>query len=135
MRAISILVVAVTSAMLLTYCKSNKPVKVASNFPATMLPEVKVEYAKMFDKGKILYDINCAKCHNKKVKGKEVYADFTVDDLAKYELRATNSDHLESLTEQTVTEDELVLIKLFLAYKVRTSDVITDVQKDKTTAN
>lgn len=101
--------------MLFVQCSSSK--KLAYELPAEMKPEVKVEYAKQCDQGKILYDLNCAKCHTVKKRGKEIIPDFTADQLRGYELRITNSRHEENLTDETVSEGELMLIMTFLQYK------------------
>jgi hypothetical protein len=81
----------------------------------------KVEYAKQCEKGKILYDINCAKCHNTKVKGKEMIPDFTSAQLIGYELRVANPKHIENIEEDHVSAEELGLIMTFLSYKKKNS--------------
>src|SRR6478735_5503328 len=101
--------------LLFAQCSSSK--KIAYELPVEMKPEVKVEYAKQCDQGKILYDLNCAKCHTVKKRGKEIIPDFTADQLRGYELRITNSRHEESLTDETVSEGDLMLIMTFLQYK------------------
>lgn len=93
------------------------PPKVTHQFPAEMKPEVKVEYIKMWEKGKILYDLNCAKCHNTKVKKIDIYPDFAPSQIKGYEIRVQNAQHEMSLLEETVTPEELGLISTFLIYK------------------
>lgn len=100
---------------LLVHCQSSK--KVMYEFPLAMSPPIKVEYIKLFDKGKILFDINCARCHNAKTRRKEIYPDFSSEELSGYNLRVLNPLHINELTEQTLTEEELAIIKTFLAYK------------------
>ncbi|GAL86194.1 hypothetical protein CHU_3117 [Sporocytophaga myxococcoides] len=94
---------------------------VSYNLPEAMLPHVKQEYLSRCEKGKILYDINCAGCHNTKVKGKIVIPDFTPEQLKGYELRITNARHSETLTDTTVTEEELGIIMTFLTYKKKSN--------------
>lgn len=91
--------------------------KVRYEFPETMSEDVKAGYIAQFNKGKILYDINCAKCHNVTVRGKEYVPDFTAEQLAGYEIRIGNPEHIENLPDTKVTEDEIVLILTFLRYK------------------
>jgi hypothetical protein len=91
--------------------------KVTYEFPASMSEPVKAEYIAQFNKGHILYGINCGKCHNETVRRREVIPDFTAEQLAGYEIRIGNPQHLESLSESSMTEDELVLIMTFLRYK------------------
>lgn len=101
--------------LFITAC--GAPQKVMYELPPEMAESVKVEYAKQCEKGKILYDINCAKCHNTKVKGKEVIPDFTSAQLIGYELRVTNTKHIENIEEDHVSAEELGLIMTFLSYK------------------
>ena len=64
-----------------------------------------------------MYDINCAGCHNSKVKRKVVIPDFTLDQLIGYELRVSNPDHEDGIPETNVSAEELGLIMTFLNYK------------------
>jgi hypothetical protein len=101
--------------MSINICKAQK--KIAYEFPAEMKAPVRVEYEKLADKGQILWNINCAKCHNTKVKGKVVVPDFSLDQLRGYELRVANPDHESGIPETDVTAEELGLIMTFLTYK------------------
>lgn len=87
--------------------------------PAAMAAPVKAEYIKQCDKGKILYDINCSRCHTTKVDGKEIIPDFTSDQLVGYELRVLNPKHESEIPETNVSAEELGLIMTFLTYKKR----------------
>lgn len=100
-------------------CNGSKTV--TYNFPVAMQEPVLTEYVKMFDKGKILFDINCANCHNVKVGKRQIYPDFSSEELAGYNIRILNPKHEDKLTEQTITEEELAIIKVFLAYKKKNS--------------
>jgi hypothetical protein len=82
-----------------------------------MAPAVRKQYTDMCDKGKILYDINCAGCHNTVVKGKQVIPDFAPDKLTGYGLRISNSQHSGSMPDAKVSPEELGLITFFLGYK------------------
>lgn len=92
----------------------------AYELPEAMKPEVKVEYAKLCDKGKILYDMNCAKCHNTETKHASLIPDFTQDQIRGYEIRVSNPKHEMSLLEEQITPEELGLISTFLMYKKKT---------------
>jgi hypothetical protein len=81
-----------------------------------MKGEVKTEYIKIFEKGRILYNISCAKCHNFKEKGVELMPEFTKEHLAQYELRILNPKHEEELSETRVNAEELAQIMIFLTY-------------------
>lgn len=109
-----IIVVFVTAVLLLA-CASQ--VKVAYEFPDAMAEPVKAEYVKIWEKGKVLYDINCAQCHNIKKGKKEFIPDFNQEELKGYELRVSNGQHEENMPEERVTPEELGIISTFLLYK------------------
>ncbi len=93
--------------------------KIAHDFPKEMLPEVKVEFIKQYEKGRILYDVNCARCHSTFVKKKEIVPDFRADQLKGYELRVQNPKHESEMPDELVTAEELGIIMVFLNYKKR----------------
>lgn len=91
--------------------------KLAYDFPTEMNEVVKADYIKQWEKGRILYDINCAKCHNTQVRGRTIVPDFAGEQLVGYGLRVSNQRHERSLTDETVNTEELGLIMTFLSYK------------------
>jgi hypothetical protein len=99
------------------YCKSQK--QALYEFPDQMLPHVKIGYAEICAKGKILYDLNCAKCHTTKVRRKEIIPDFKEEQLNGYALRISNAKHEETLPDEQVSAEELGQITTFLKYKVK----------------
>jgi hypothetical protein len=107
------------SILIFAACSVQK--KVDYELPAEMLPHVKVEYTKRCDKGKILYDINCSRCHTKKEKRKEIIPDWTSLQLSGYTLRVTNAIHEKNMPDSLVTEEELGIIMTFLNYKIKNS--------------
>jgi hypothetical protein len=111
------LIFLLTTVFILTFTCCNTTQKVQYELPAEMLETVKTDYAKQCEKGQILYNLNCAGCHNKKVKGKMMIPDFTSEQLVGYALRVTNARHEASITEETVSTEDLGLIMTFLTYK------------------
>lgn len=101
--------------LLLVACTAQK--EIAWELPVEMLPHVKEEYTKRCEKGKILYDMNCARCHNTKVKRREVIPDFKPEQLTGYTLRVSNAQHEKNMPDTMVTEEELGIIMTFLNYK------------------
>jgi mono/diheme cytochrome c family protein len=95
------------------------PPKVTHDFPAEMKPEVKAQYIVLWEKGKVLFDLNCAKCHMVKRGKKVLYPDFSPGQIKGYEIRVQNAKHEEALPEENVTPEELGLISTFLTYKTR----------------
>lgn len=87
------------------------------DFPSDIAGEAKMENLKTIEKGKILYNINCSKCHNKKEKGRIVLPDFTHAQLDAYTIRIKNEKHVNALPESLITPEELEAIQLFFAYK------------------
>ena len=103
------------AAVLFTACVSQQPV--TYSFPEAMTGPVKNEFTKVCDKGRILYDINCAGCHNIKKGRRQIIPDFTPEQLKGYELRVSNAQHEENMPDEKVTAEELSLISTFLLYK------------------
>jgi hypothetical protein len=91
--------------------------KVSYEFPNAMAEPVRIEFAKACDKGKILYELNCAGCHNYKKGGKTRIPNFSPEALKGYEIRVSNAQHEENMPDEKVTAEELSLISTFLMYK------------------
>jgi mono/diheme cytochrome c family protein len=87
------------------------------NFPEDITEEAKIANLKMLEKGRVLYNINCAKCHNKKIKGKIIIPDFTNTQLESYTIRIQNEVHVNNLQENKLTSEELEAIQFFFSYK------------------
>ena len=85
--------------------------------PDAMLPHVKVEYAKLCEKGKILYEINCGGCHSTRARRKVVIPDFSPAQLQGYSLRVSNAQHEKNMPDTLVSAEELGVIMTFLSYK------------------
>lgn len=93
--------------------------KIEYDFPAAMPEHVKASYLEQCEKGRALYEINCAQCHSKTEKRRTIIPDFTQEQLIGYELRVKNPKHESAMPETVVTAEELGLITTFLTYKKR----------------
>lgn len=103
------------SVIVISACTSQK--KVTYVFPDAMSKSTQAEYERLSEKGRVLYEINCASCHTKKVKGKMVIPDFTEEEMGAYSIRIANEIHEDKISEERVTAEELNLITYFFRYK------------------
>jgi predicted transcriptional regulator len=92
--------------------------------PATMSPSLKVEYSKICDKGKTLYDINCGGCHTTIERDKEIIPDFSPEQTEAYQIRVLNSKHENSIPETTVSTEKLGLILVFFKLQEKNKVVV-----------
>lgn len=101
--------------LLLAACATQQ--KIEYEFPADMRPEVQKVFTDMCNKGRTLYGLHCARCHNYKEKRKEFIPDFKQEQLLGYKLRLSNQRHSDNLRDTLVSTDELGLIMNFLTYR------------------
>lgn len=111
-------IICLVSLLFLAACVARQQA-VTYSFPEAMAEPVRLEFSKVCDKGKILYDLNCAGCHNLKKGKREIIPDFTPEQLKGYELRVSNAKHEENMPDERVTAEELSLISTFLLYKTK----------------
>lgn len=104
-------------ALLLPVFAHAQKNKISAAFPAEMSEAVRADYQKQWDKGRILWDMNCARCHNTKDRRREIIPDFRPEQLIGYELRVKNAQHDTGIAEERVSTEELGLIMTFLSYK------------------
>lgn len=116
-----IIIAPFATLILLGGCFTSKQPKVTYVFPDEMRADVKEGFIEMWKKGEILYQINCAECHNQKVKGKMIIPEFTDEMLAAYEIRVSDPEHEMALSDTRVTIEELTYISTFLTYRERDS--------------
>ena len=109
------IVVFFVSLIVISACTSQK--KVTYVFPDAMSKSTQEEYERLSEKGRVLYEINCASCHTKKVKGKMVIPDFTEEQMGAYSIRIANEIHEDKVSEARVSAEELNLITYFFTYK------------------
>ncbi len=102
-----------------TACKL--PPKITYEFPSEMLAHVKADYIKQWEKGRELYNLNCAKCHTTKKFGREVIPTFTDAQLEVYKVRVANTKHETEMSEERVSAEELAQIMVFLTYRKKTA--------------
>lgn len=113
------LIILFSIVLIIHACTTQK--KTVYVFPEAMAQPIQDEYTRLCEKGRVLYEINCAACHNKKVKGKTVIPEFTEEELGAYSIRIANATHEEQVSEARVSAEELTLITYFLTYRQRSS--------------
>src|SRR5690242_5567762 len=106
LQTISVIVLGIIAMQ--SYAREKQ--KEVYEFPEAMAQPVRDEYTKLCEKGRVLYEINCAKCHNTIVKGKKIVPDFTEEQLGAYSIRVANAKHEEQVSESNVSAEELALI-------------------------
>jgi mono/diheme cytochrome c family protein len=114
-----LIVVSLIAAFVALQSFGRKEQKEQYSFPAAMSEAIRTEYEKMCDKGKVLYEMNCGKCHNVKVAGKWIVPDFTQEQIDGYEIRVGNAKHEQNLTDEAITPEELNLVTTYLMFKRR----------------
>ena len=103
---------------ILVYACASHPKKIAYIFPSEMNATVKADYTRYCDKGRALYELNCAGCHNNRKGYKKGIPDFTVEQLESYQIRGRKA-HETRLEDDQVNAEELSYIIMFLTYKER----------------
>jgi hypothetical protein len=121
-RIITILILLSAVYSLKTFASDKKEKKekketMQYEFPDAMAQPVRNQFLVLCEKGRILYDINCAQCHNTKVNGKTVIPDFTIEQLGAYSIRVANRKHEMNVSEENVSAEDLALITTYLTYK------------------
>ena len=106
----------ILTAVTFLSCVAGK-YRVTHDFPEAMSATVKADYVRQWEKGRILYGMNCAKCHNKMVGRHEVIPDIPQEKLMGYELRLEHMKHGGEIAETDVPAEDLGLITIFLTYK------------------
>jgi hypothetical protein len=119
----TVLFLSFVSLFLMLACATRK--RAPYILPDAMLPHVKLEYAKLCDKGYALYEMACAKCHSTKKWGKEYIPDFSEGQLRGYALRVANTKHETNLSDSLVSEEDLGTIMIFLKYKKKQNKPFT----------
>jgi hypothetical protein len=121
-----ILLSALTSIFVMA-CTTSK---IAYMFPSEMGATVQTSYTEICDKGKILYDLNCAKCHTTKKWGKELIPDFTPEQLESYQIRVANAIHEPIMNDEQIPAEELGMIMTFLTYKSKSGITVAHKSTD-----
>lgn len=109
----------ISLTLVIANCKTQKPKsqeEVQFDYPdnMTLTDAEKKEFAKKITKGKALYEMTCAKCHNKMVNGISTIPDFSLPQLMDYEMRIQYPSHQDRLSESNINAEELDIVVLFL---------------------
>lgn len=102
---------------LICWAACSAPKKIEYDFPPAMAENIRSEYQKLCEQGRVLYEQHCSGCHTTKIKGKKVIPDFTDQQMVGYGIRISNKRHEESMPDSVISEEELGMISMFFAYK------------------
>ncbi len=116
-------------SMLIFACSTSK--KQVYLFPTEMSPTTQNAYQDICEKGKVLYNLHCANCHNIKKLGKDIIPDFTFEQLDAYLIRAANERHDSDLTEEKVSAEELGMVITYLTYKPKSGHLVPHKYTDR----
>jgi hypothetical protein len=98
-------------------------------YPDDIADTAKKAFVKQFNQGKVLYQISCGQCHNKKISGKDIIPDFSLPQLMDYEMRMYEQ-HENKLDDKHVRDEEMAKIVLFLRYKKKSGVYVTPPPRD-----
>ena len=118
-----IVLTCITGLVLLQQCANQK--SPAIDYPPDMVADSQRVFAQHFEKGEILYRLNCAKCHDTLVDGRKVVPDFSLPQLLDYEMRFQYASHENRLREVDVSIAELDDIQHYLRYKKRSGILVS----------
>ena len=109
------------SVLVISACSTQK--KTVYVFSDAMSKPTQEEYERLSEKGRILYEINCASCHTKKVSGKTIVPDFTEEEMGAYSIRIANEIHEDKVSEALISAEELNLITYYFMFKQKNTPV------------
>lgn len=93
------------------------PKEILYNYPPYLKENQREEFVRTFEKGYVLYEVHCAKCHSKFEGKYELIPDFTQQQLDVYNVRTGLAKHEETLSSRNIPEEELELVMTFLEIK------------------
>lgn len=90
-----------------------------ATYPNGLSDSARKVFVADFQRGQVLYDLNCGGCHNMQVDGRTVIPDFSLPQLLDYEMRSQYPEHQDRVRESDVSVEELDDIQTFLHYRKR----------------
>ena len=94
-------------------CKDKN---IQPNFPVRLSPSQKAEISKKWDKGKLLFKANCAKCHGVFTKGKDSIPNFSKVKMDLYATRFLARDPKNHAVMAQLYQEDFNTILVFLTY-------------------
>jgi hypothetical protein len=103
-------------------CVAQK--KMGYDFPEEATSDTaRKNFVKNFNKGHILYNLSCARCHTIKENKLEIIPDFSLPQLMDYEMRLY-PEHEGQMDDTRVADTEMNNIILFLRYKKKSGRTV-----------
>jgi mono/diheme cytochrome c family protein len=98
--------------LLFTYCATKK--KVEYDIPSHYGPQARANAIDWFEKGKILYKVDCAGCHGIYKKGKDSVPNFTKTQIDNYNAMYIKGDPRNHSVASKLSPEQLYYILTFL---------------------
>ena len=99
-------------SLLLFYCKPQKEVEY--DIPSHYTPQARENAIDWFEKGKVLYRMNCAKCHGIYDRGKDSVPNFTKTQIDNYNAMYIKGDTSNHAVAVKMSSEQLYYVLTFL---------------------
>lgn len=106
------IIVGIFSCVFFSLCTSRK--KVTYDIPSHYAEEPRRNAIEWFEKGKILFKINCSECHGIFKKGQDSIPDFTESQIDNYNAMFIKGDPKNHSVARKLSQDQLNYILTFL---------------------
>jgi mono/diheme cytochrome c family protein len=107
-----LIIFACSLCLILVQCATKK--KIEYDIPRDYGKQARANAIDWFEKGEILYKVNCASCHGIYKKGKESVPNFTKTQIDNYNAMYIKGDPKNHSVAQKLSQDQMYYILTFL---------------------
>ena len=122
----------IISGILLTDCATHRKIKY--NIPEDIKGNKREELLATLEKGRKLYEANCAACHGIFTKGKDGIPNFTDQQFDNYAAYAIKRDPTNHAVAANMSPEQLHEVIMFLKARKRKGADAQQIQKNKVVA-